>query len=259
MVTDLTTQKFKDALRRFIARRGVPNNVFSDNATNFEGVANQLKLNHKEWLEFAAHERIDWQFSPPRAPHHNGMAEAAVKSAKSLLRNVTKGVVLTIEDYLTLFTQVEGILNSRPLCYKNLPDQGKEVITPSHLLVGGSLLHSPQLDSEYDLPLSRRNELLSNQIKGFWNVWSKSYLNQMQQRSKWQKKTENLAVGVIVFVTSEARKPFDWPLGIVEEVFTAPDGLVRSANVRFKNKIQKRAVTSLRVGLPHESELISKV
>ncbi|XP_071574572.1 uncharacterized protein, partial [Temnothorax nylanderi] len=43
LVTDLTTEAFIAALRRFTARRGICSQLFSDNATNFVGAARELK------------------------------------------------------------------------------------------------------------------------------------------------------------------------------------------------------------------------
>ena len=43
-VSDLTTDAFIAALKRFIARRGLPNEVYSDNGSNFVGASNDLKF-----------------------------------------------------------------------------------------------------------------------------------------------------------------------------------------------------------------------
>ena len=47
VVTSLTTEAFLAALRRFIARRGKPRTICSDNVTNFQGAANELHEIHK--------------------------------------------------------------------------------------------------------------------------------------------------------------------------------------------------------------------
>ena len=43
IVSDLTSEAFLGALRRFISRRGKPHIIWSDNGTNFVGAANELK------------------------------------------------------------------------------------------------------------------------------------------------------------------------------------------------------------------------
>ncbi|XP_033229622.1 uncharacterized protein LOC117181164 [Belonocnema kinseyi] len=42
IVEDMTTEAFLGALRRFIGRRGVPQTIYSDNGTNFQGTKNAL-------------------------------------------------------------------------------------------------------------------------------------------------------------------------------------------------------------------------
>ena len=43
IVSDLTTETFLAALRRFVSQRGYPTLIWSDNGTNFVGANNRLK------------------------------------------------------------------------------------------------------------------------------------------------------------------------------------------------------------------------
>ena len=89
VVTTLTTKAFLAALRRFIARRGKPKIVYSDNGSKFQGAANELHALYKMLQstsqmstveDFLATEGWEWKFILPHGPHFGGLWEAAVKS-----------------------------------------------------------------------------------------------------------------------------------------------------------------------------------
>ena len=124
LISDLTSDSFVAALRRFISRRGKPKVIWSDHGTNFVGAKNDLKdleqfLSDKavqdHVSEFCTIQHIEWKFIPEKTPHFGGLWESAVKSMKYHLKRVTANVKLTFEEYSTVLTQVEACLNSRPL------------------------------------------------------------------------------------------------------------------------------------------------
>ncbi|UYV84619.1 hypothetical protein LAZ67_X002847 [Cordylochernes scorpioides] len=64
-------------IRRFIARRGKPATIHSDNATNFVGAHKIIgKLCHNASKVLTNSEGIQWKFIPPSAPHFGGLWEA---------------------------------------------------------------------------------------------------------------------------------------------------------------------------------------
>ncbi|GIY93128.1 reverse transcriptase [Caerostris extrusa] len=66
-LTSLSTESFMQALRRFIARRGRPSTMYTDNATNFRGTDNALKK--IDWKKISENEcyPIKWKFNPSTA------------------------------------------------------------------------------------------------------------------------------------------------------------------------------------------------
>jgi len=91
VVTDLSTEAFLAALKRFSGRRGLPTDIYCDNATNSVGASNQLHdlrkflFNEKTQAaiqQFCAADFISFHFIPPRALHFGGLWEAAVKREK---------------------------------------------------------------------------------------------------------------------------------------------------------------------------------
>jgi len=117
VVTDLSTETFLGALKRFSGRRGLPKDIYCDNATNFVGASNPLYnlrkflFNEKTQIaiqKFCAADFISFHFISPRAPQFGGLWEAAVNSAKGLLNRIFVNTKLTYEELST-------VLNSRPL------------------------------------------------------------------------------------------------------------------------------------------------
>ena len=109
--------------RQFIARRGRPRIIQSDNGTNFQGAANELHAVYKMLQstsqmatiqDFLTAEGCEWKFIPPHAPHFGGLWEAAVKSMKYHLRRTLGSHIATYEELCTLLSEIEACLNSRP-------------------------------------------------------------------------------------------------------------------------------------------------
>ena len=87
LVDDLSTDHFIMALKRFIARRGRPQRLFSDNGTNFVGANNEfrkclMQLDEQRIQNFCAPKEIDWNVQPPSAPHFGSAWERLVQYTK---------------------------------------------------------------------------------------------------------------------------------------------------------------------------------
>ncbi|XP_022909681.2 uncharacterized protein [Onthophagus taurus] len=122
LVTELSSECFISALRRFVSRRGRPYQMFSDNGTNFVGASKELDRlgkflleNSDELTTMITANKLNWSFIPPNSPHFGGLWEAGVKSVKFHLKRVAGNVSFVFEDFYTLLIQIEAILNSRPM------------------------------------------------------------------------------------------------------------------------------------------------
>ncbi len=178
IVSDLTAEAFIATLRRFIARRGYPSLIWSDHGTNFVGANRELKelygflaQQRTEGIvsEFCATRNIEWRFIPEHGPHFGVIWEAAVKSTKTHLKRIMGHVKLTNEELATILAQVDACLNSRPLVPINSPDDdGIEILTPGHFLIGRPLCTLPDPSFSYrSVSLLRLWHLCQNLVRHF--------------------------------------------------------------------------------------------
>lgn len=263
IVTDLSTNSFLNCFKRFIARRGKCSHIYSDNGTNYVGAKNDLQEvfnflraseNQIKISDYLAQDSITWHLIPPRSPHFGGLWESAVKAAKYHFKRVIGNMILTFEELYTLATQVESCLNSRPLTPLTENPDDLNVLTPGHFLIGASLSSLPQQDLQDQNP-SRltRYQHLTQMFQHFWTRWSREYLVNLQQRTKWQFSSSTLfQPGTMVLVIDENLPPLKWQLGRVTEVFVGDDQVIRVASVKTARGIVKRATAKL-CPLPFET------
>ncbi|CAK9821001.1 hypothetical protein ANTPLA_LOCUS11030 [Anthophora plagiata] len=256
LVSDLSTDAFLAALRRFFARRGKSTDLYSDNATNFVGANHNLRdlhelLQSKTHNDYIKHhlvnENINWHFIPPRAPHFGGLWEAAVKSFKYHLIRVLGNTLLTYEAFNTCIIEIEAILNSRPITPLSSDPTDYTALTPGHFLIGDAITNIPERD--FSAVNTGRLVLWEHiqQIKQhFWARWRKEYLNELTVRQKWhQVKEANIQEGLLVIVKEDNLPPFHWPLGRILEKHPGKDGVTRVVTIKTSSGTYKRPIKKL--------------
>ncbi|XP_048582060.1 uncharacterized protein LOC125561765 [Nematostella vectensis] len=121
-------------------KRGAPEEIRSDNGTNFTGAERELKVaiaewNHKTIHEFLLQRDVRWIYNPPAASHMGGVWERNIRTVRKVLAALLKQQVLDDEGLATLFAEVEAIVNGRPLTGVSDDPQDMEALTPNHLLL----------------------------------------------------------------------------------------------------------------------------
>jgi len=187
LVSNLTSEAFIAALKRFIARRGLIDHLYSDNDSNLVGVNRELKefFKSEEFLRqvhnYAAKTQFQWHFIPPNSPHFGGLSEAGVKSLKYRWKRIVGKALLTFEEFSTLLTQVEACLNSRPLIALSNEPNDPGYLSPGHFLIGAPLTSLPEPDftntTMNSLSRWQRVQRFNQQL---WIRWSADYLKSLQ-------------------------------------------------------------------------------
>ena len=265
MTASLDTDAFILALRRFLSRRGPVRSIRSDNGGNFIGVEEEMRKGLQEmdmekirkFLLDHSCDWIQWEKNPPESSHMGGVWERQIRTVRSVLSSLLKDIPGRLDDesLRTLFTEVEAIVNSRPLAVDNLNDETSDPLTPNHLLTMKSkvVLPPPGVFQQADIYCRKRWRAVQHLANEFWQQYSKEYVRVSQVRSKWNNPRRNITVNDIVLVLDKNLPRNRWSKGRVVEVFPSDDGLVRAVNVKTgPNTVLKRPVTKLVVIVPSE-------
>jgi len=246
----LDTSSFLNSLTRFIARRGKPDLIRSDNGTNFVSADHELKeavrrLDSTVLRNKLADDGIRWIFNPPAASHMGGAWERQIRSVRKIMAGLTHEQVLTDDALHTLLCSVEAIINNRPLTTVSTDPNDLTPLTPNHLLI---LRPAKALPGEFrDADLYCRNRWRQVQYLAdvFWTRWIKEYVPHLQRRSKWLWSKKNLETGDVVLVIDNNAPRNCWRLGRVLEPIKGSDGKVRSARIRTKDTELVRPISKL--------------
>lgn len=189
-----------------------------------------------------------------------GIWERHVASVKYHLRRVLGDTKLTTREFDYVLKQIEACLNSRPLWAVSPDGDDVEVLTPGHFFNFQAINTLPRPDLAH-IPLNRLNQYqyLYRLYCDFWKMWSNEYLHQLQPRSKWHHKKNNVHEGNIVLIAEDNVPPSRWVAGRIIGTYPGKDGLVRVADVKLANgTILKRPIHKLGLLPLPDNELVEQ-
>ena len=249
LLRNLETTNFIVCLKKFIARRGRPRVVYSDNGSTFIKASKWLgQLRRDERLRGLLEEHeIKWKFNLSRAPWWGGQFERLIGVVKSAMHKVIGGGHLTWNQLSEILLDIEIQINRRPLTYLE-DDVELPILTPA------TFLHqrTSQLPEEKpwrieESDLRKRAKYLIQCKNELWRRWKREYLvalrerhNLAQKKSKFQPKP-----GDVVIVQTDSKNRGKWPLAIVKETYPGKDGVVQAVSVKTSNRTLERAVQYL--------------
>ncbi|XP_063545735.1 uncharacterized protein LOC134753726 [Cydia strobilella] len=254
VVSELTSRGFLEAFKRFTSRRGRCLEIYSDNGTNFVGVAKELKdlFNAQksaiiqEVAEGLALNGTTWHLIPPRSPNFGGLWEAGIKSTKYHIKRVIGESTLTFEEMATLLSQIEACLNSRPISVVPNDPNEPNPLTPGHFLIGEPLVTVPERNYECsNISTLKRWQLTQRMLQNFWRRWSNEYLTHYLQRYKWAHQVPEPNVGDVVLVKEDDLPPSKWLFGRIMQKHPGSDQLTRVVTIKCKNTLIKRPTSKL--------------
>ena len=261
LTDSLNTDDFLQAFRRMINRRGLCQSMQSDNAKTFKAADRTLqqlfasskikRMKHIDQNRVAkelASLGIKWKFITERSPWRGGWWERIVKSVKVPLKKVLGNALLSSTELYTILTDIEAMINSRPLTYVGDDTRDPEPITPAHLAIGRALRSIPSgsIKKEDRGHIIQRFLYHQRLLNHFWKRWRQEYLQKLSIRNKWKVEQPSIEIGDVVLISDDNVQRGKWPMGRIIKVHPGSDGLIRTATLQTQRGELRHPVQRLR-------------
>ena len=193
-------------------------------------------------IEFSATKGIEWKFIVNLAPWMGGLYERLVGVIKRALCKVIGSRCLSEKQLVTVLTEAETVVNSRPLIYVDDDINSSFIITPLSFLSQSHQHFIPdfKIDSDTFEPtekISTSQQLLQRWKRGqrclnqFWQIWCKDYLLSLRERcNSTVNKVRNTAkgkpqIGDVVLI-KESLLRGQWKIGKITKLIKGRDNLI---------------------------------
>ena len=265
LVADMSTEQFLLAFRRFVARRGCPSRIWSDNAPQFKHADKTLRevwksiADDEDVQSFIATKGVQWTFIVEHAPWMGGYYERLIGIVKQALRKSLGKNRLTSNQLATLLCEVEAVINTRPLLYLDDEFRGQGgPLTPAHFLTLRSFIVFPHVDYDNDDPdicittfLSRSWKQGQHLLQQFWSVFKSEYLHSLRDRPvsfplRGGQVSAQPSVDSVVLIKDDDSPRGTWKMGRILRLHPGTDGVARSATIVLpSHKEIKRPISLL--------------
>ena len=243
-----------NAISRFSARRPGTTNFYSDNGTNLKGADAEMKREmeriRKEMDNGLMEKGIEWTFIPPHAAHYGGTWERIVGLFKRHIKALETGEALNIDVFTTVITEIEAILNRRPLTAISTDSRDCEALTPAHILYPATFAHSSTSLTAYSSPTAAEAlrsawKKAQARVNSFWKKWSQEYVVMLHDRKKWEKTSKDLSVGDLVLIVDDQLARHAWKLGRIVDIEGDATHIRKAMVKRADGKLLHRDRTKL--------------
>ena len=258
LVNNLPCHAFLLAFRKFCNRRAILSLMLSDNATTFVAAAGFLRNIAKshEVQEHLLDMKYSWQLIHVRAPWFGAIWERLIGLVKTCLKKVLGQSLVTFEELSYVLTELEAIINDRPLGYDPGDINQLEILTTNHLLYSRTLRTFPkevtaweELSSDPTVGMSenvtKRFQYISHICDHLWNRWKREYLSALRETHNnnahgtvWPK------LGELVLIHDEGPRA-KWKLGKIIRLYPGGYEVIRVVQLKTSIGVLNKPVVKL--------------
>lgn len=180
-----------------------------------------------------------------------------MRSCKYHLRRIVGKARLTYEELSTVLTQIEAVLNSRPISPLSTDPNDLSPLTPAHFLIGRPLLTpaSEDMTAKTTLLLTRYHRI--EQLRQhFWKRGLKSTWWSCRRGPSGGPIKATSVLDTLVVIKEDNQAPMKWKLGRVVKLFPGSDGISRVADLKTATGIIRRSFAKI-CPLPSQTDNLS--
>ena len=262
LLPSMSSCHFIQAFVRFSNLYGLPDVVYSDNASTFK---HSMRIVAESCMDddfeaYLSKNNVRHVTIPVYSAWVAGAWERMIKCLKQALAKVVGRKRIDYFELVTTLSDIQNAINSRPLYYLDSNDVSSKVITPNSFLkmetgrsmVFGSVDHG-------DLPGCGPEDLVTvlqqrdQRLHDLKEAWYEEYLTSLREagRDLYQADWENIIkVGDLVLVQNPVKPRSHWSLGRVKELLPGSDGKVRTVKLIRPDKSE--AIYSINMLYPME-------
>jgi len=158
----------------------------------------------------------------------------------------------TINMLRTIFYEIAGLLNTRPLTYVSSDPLDFRPITPADFLARPAVADFPA-EEGLDADPRQKYAYVQKCVNLAWSFWKSAFLQDLASRRKWRNVERNFAVGDFVMEVDDQLKRGEWRTGRIVAVYPSSDGLVRAVDFQTETGTYRRGIVRLALLEPAKS------
>ena len=239
VLEDYSTDSVVMGFIRFSCRFGYPKYLFPDAGSQLVKSCESMSYSFTDTKQKLSVEHgVQFETCPVGAHYAHGKVERKIREVKKGVSVIIQNERLSIVQWETLMQQISNSINNLPIGLKSKVSnlENIDLITPNRLILGRNndrCANSPLIICPDHKGMIESNAAI---FKAWFKAWLVSYVPTLIDRPKWHKTDRDINVGdVVLFLKSDSELDLQYQYGIISAVHKGQDGLIRRADVKYKN------------------------
>ena len=222
LLKSLETSEFIGSLKRFIAQRGRPEIIYSDNGSTFKAADKWLKRVQQDerFQDLLAGLTIKWQFHLSHTPWWGSQFECLNGLFKAAFYKTIGNGMLCCVELEEVVLDVEVALNNCPLTY--LDEDIQLPVLTANLMLHLDSNHLPELKPHHlpEKDLRKKTKFLQKCKEVMWKRWTAEYVRSLRESHclAGGNQTNYPHVGDVVIIQDDKKNRNQWELAVVTKL-----------------------------------------